>query len=417
MEQISSLMDQNKFDDSLKLHPSQSIIPFDKKAKNRYSILNSFFLIFGLVYLPFRILIIIVSMLITWILLKILLIGVKFSDNTWNMQEIPAIGKFRRRLIWIVTYSGLRIMLYGFGVFWISIEGKQHLSKRTKIVAYGPHQTLMDNVVLLAVAPMLSDRTPTGFAAIPEKNQTDFEYFQFCLENVFVDYESQESKRMAAKSSLHRAISEHWEHVVQVFAVEGTTSSGREMLQVKKGAFLSKQPVQPVLLEWPEWIDVITGNLGKARNGERGAGWCGWANDVSLLFLVWYQLTVPFQPVHIKFLPIYEPNDDEKESPVCYAKSICKVLSENGGHDLSYCNQIDANLVNFMSQKYPKIDVKHFRVCGEELEDEFGSKAFNKRTIVKFFEEFIEKSQGAVLYKGQTFKEYVKNKLTENFLA
>ena len=396
-----------------KLHPSQTIISFDKKACNRYSIINQFFMIFGIIYLPIRAALIIIPLLITWALLKIASIGVKYPDNTWNMQETSILGKFRRKLIWVIAYSGFRVMLLGFGIFWISIDGKEHLTERTKIVVYGPHQTMMDVVIHFAVAPMFSGRTPTGLAAFSEKSRPIISIFCLLLEYVFVDYESQESKRTAAKSSMLRATSEHWDHVIQIFAVEGTTSSGREFLQVKKGAFLSKQPVTPVLLEWPEWIDVLTNNLGKSRNSTRAAGWSGWANDVGFGTLIWYQLTVPWQPVHITILPLHEPTESEKADPVVFAKRIQQVLSEKGGHAISECNQIDSKLVEYISSKYPEVDVRAFRVCGESLEDEFGSKGVNKKMILEFYEDFARKSCGKLVFDGLSFQQFVRKKLRE----
>jgi len=272
---------------------------------------------------------------------------------------------------------------------------------------------MMDVVIHFAVAPMFSGRTPTGLAAFSEKSRPIISIFCLLLEYVFVDYESQESKRTAAKSSMLRATSENWDHVIQIFAVEGTTSSGREMLQVKKGAFLSKQPVTPVLLEWPEWIDVLTNNLGKSRNSTRAAGWSGWTNDVGFGTLIWYQLTVPWQPVHITILPLHEPTESEKADPVVFAKGIQKVLSEKGGHAISECNQIDSKLVEYISSKYPGVDVREFRVCGESLEDEFGSKGINKKMILEFYEEFSRKSCGEVVFDGLSFKQFVRGKLRE----
>jgi len=86
---------------------------------------------FGIIYLPIRAALIIIPLLITWALLKIASIGVKYPDNKWNMQETSILGKFRRKLIWVIAYSGFRVMLFGFGIFWISIDGKEHLTEKT----------------------------------------------------------------------------------------------------------------------------------------------------------------------------------------------------------------------------------------------------------------------------------------------
>lgn len=212
---------------------------------------------------------------------------------------------------------------------------------------------------------------------------------------------------------MHRAISDDWKHIIQVFAVEGTTSSGREMLQVKKGAFLSGTPVQPVLLEWPEWIDVLTGNLGEKRNQTRGAGWCGWTCDISFLWLLWYQLTVPWQPVHITFLPIYEPNAEERANPNLYAGNVAKVLAKAGGHTRSFCNQIDGHLVAYISSKHPELNLNDFRANCEHLEAEFGTKGVSRVIVRDLFKQFIEESNGKSTLGGKPFSEFVRSKLLE----
>ena len=67
------------------------------------------------------------------------------------------------------------------------------------------------------------------------------------------------------------------------------------------------------------------------------------------MFSVWYLLANPINRVVVEFLPIYSPNEEEKQSPELYAKNVQKIMAEAldipamdisyGAQYKKYCNQ------------------------------------------------------------------------------
>ena len=69
------------------------------------------------------------------------------------------------------------------------------------------------------------------------------------------------------------------------------------------------------------------------------------------MFSVWYLLANPINRVVVEFLPIYNPTEEEKQSPELYAKNVQKIMAEAldipamdisyGAQYKKYCNQYD----------------------------------------------------------------------------
>jgi len=92
---------------------------------------------------------------------------------------------------------------------------------------------------------------------------------------------------------------------------EGTTTSDKFLLQFKAGAFMSGQPVQPVVVSYPYCNLDVT-----------------WSCDVALgkmigrlFFQVWNCMTV-------HYLPVYIPDEAEKEDAQLYADNVRKVMAQ-----------------------------------------------------------------------------------------
>ena len=104
------------------------------------------------------------------------------------------------------------------------------------------------------------------------------------------------------------------------------------------GAFAPGVPVQPVLIKYPgtERIDAITWTYNQ---------------NYGYMFSVWYLLANPINRVVVEFLPIYNPTEEEKQSPELYAKNVQKIMAEAldipamdisyGAQYKKYCNQYD----------------------------------------------------------------------------
>ena len=112
------------------------------------------------------------------------------------------------------------------------------------------------------------------------------------------------------------------------------------MIQFKIGAFAPGVPVQPVLIKYPgtERIDAVTWTYNQ---------------NYSYVFSVWYLLSNPINRVVVEFLPIYTPNDEEKNNPEVFAKNVQKLMAEAlnipamdisyGAYYKEYCNKFNTN--------------------------------------------------------------------------
>lgn len=284
-----------------------------------------------------------------------------------------------------------RISLMGFGIYWINIKDcrKKGDKRVAQIGAFAPHQSLADGINIEGL-----DKSFTGVGALPELHRPLTGAFFQALEYVWVDYEIPESRSSCAKAILHRSTSAAWKDIQQIFQVEGTTHSGCCFTQFKKGAFLPGQPVQPIVLELPEWIDVLRGNLTKGRRRRRGAGWAGWCYDTPMWLVILYQITVFWQPATLYILPVYEPSEEEKSDAVLFAKNVRASMAKATGFEIQEMNQHDGWLVAHISSKYPKLNPQKYALYGEILEDKYGSRVLNKRFVREQFEEFMLLSKG-----------------------
>merc|ERR1719500_2137161 len=183
--------------------------------------------------------------------------------------------------------------------------------------------------------------------------------------------------------------------MTQLFAAEGTTATGTELLQFKKGPFIPGVPIQVYLMDFPEWMDRITGNIGPTRSCTRGTGWAGWGEDISFLYLIWHNLTTPWQPVRVKILPEYHPSTEEINDPKLYANNLQKYVSEVSGIPISKCSNHDVNLYVYVSKKYPDVDADYFKAEFHVLEDTFGKLA-SRATVKSLLDDFLARSEGGV---------------------
>jgi lysophosphatidylcholine acyltransferase/lyso-PAF acetyltransferase len=87
---------------------------------------------------------------------------------------------------------------------------------------------------------------------------------------------------------------------------EGTTKSSHCLLKFRSGAFVAKEPVQPVAVRWPS-----------------DAGWC---NSLSGHFF--HLLTRWFMCLEVIILPPYVPSTEERADPKLYAQNVQNALAK-----------------------------------------------------------------------------------------
>lgn len=372
-------------------HPFRSIVNDDITNKNHYAFLHILTLIIGFcTWFWLRLIGLAISFIFFIISINILSIGVKFTEpGTESFDKKPTISSFRRKIIHNITKFWLRMMLFCLGIFWIKVDGKKNWSKKARIIGGAPHATCLDGQIIM----MVMDEPFTGIAAANEGQRPLIGVFYKILDYLFINYNDPNSRRNCAKSLVHRAVSEDWSGHKILLMCEGTTNNGTHITQCKKGAFMAGQPVQPIVLEFPEWMDVLKCNLTSERVENRGAGWGSWGHDVGILNLFLYLLAVPWQPVTVKILPAYFPDEEEKTDALLFSHNVRNKMEEETKFKIIKCNRFDG--VVCKQAKVRGINpVDNFIIYGEELEEEFGTKVVKDEIILEQLQKFFDAGGG-----------------------
>lgn len=133
---------------------------------------------------------------------------------------------------------------------------------------------------------------------------------------LYVERTSAESRKKAGEELCKRARDNSLPRLC-VFP-EGTTSSGSQLLKFKYGAFKPGMPVQPAVIKYITPFGKISWDI---QNG---------------FICVLSILSSPFIIAKIKFLPVYVPNDQEKENPEIYADNLKVLMAEELGLPTDY---------------------------------------------------------------------------------
>ena len=159
--------------------------------------------------------------------------------------------------------------------------------------------------------------------------------------NIIIFYRrTSETRKRALQEICDRARSTDHSLPQLFLCPEGTNTNRKALIQFKIGAFAPGVPVQPVLIKYPgtERIDAVTWTYNQ---------------NYSYVFSVWYLLSNPINRVVVEFLPIYTPNDEEKNNPEVFAKNVQKLMAEAlnipamdisyGAYYKEYCNKFNTN--------------------------------------------------------------------------
>mmetsp|Transcript_418 Transcript_418/g.736 ORF Transcript_418/g.736 Transcript_418/m.736 type:complete len:338 (+) Transcript_418:471-1484(+) len=115
---------------------------------------------------------------------------------------------------------------------------------------------------------------------------------------------------------------------------EGTTTNGKSLLPFKRGPFLAKVPVQPVLLQYdykhfsPAWESIAP------------------MPSLALMSVQWVNT------LRVQYLPVYTPSEAEKADPELYASNVRLAMAKAGGLGLSKLTLEDKRV--YHSQINPK---------------------------------------------------------------
>ena len=172
------------------------------------------------------------------------------------------------------------------------------------------------------------------------------------------------------------------------------------MVNFKNGAFLPGQPVQPVVLEFPDWIDYLTCNVTRKNRTQRGNGYYAFAMDTTFLKNMFYMLTVPFTPCVINYLPVYYPNNEEKSDASLFASNVRQLMSEHSRVGTVEAGRLDSKIVDHVYKNWKElpIDVTDKLMGAGDLRTELGdefAEMMNSDRVIEILDEFLGEKNNA----------------------
>ncbi|XP_059058059.1 lysophosphatidylcholine acyltransferase isoform X1 [Achroia grisella] len=258
--------------------------------------------IFTVILLPFRVIVICYLIVTAWFLACIGLYGLSEED----LRRKPMTG-WRSKLRFSIL-SLMRLVVVAAGFHRIKVLGKHHLpanSRDAPVVVMAPHSSFFDAIAIVCLgAPSVVAKADT--ARLPFIGQL-INYTQ----PVYVWRDDPNSRQNTIKEIIERATSkEDWPQVL-IFP-EGTCTNRSCLITFKPGGFYPGVPVQPVIIRYPNSMDTVT--------------WT-WEGPGALK-LLWLTLTQVHSSCEIEFLPVYYPNQEEKNDPKLYARNVRDVMAK-----------------------------------------------------------------------------------------
>jgi len=295
----------------------------------------------GIVLVPLRLIIILSAMAVASVAMSLTTKGKDLS------KPLPSSTHKAQARILETLYG---VCLFCLGIYNLKIKGKRADSSKCKMLVLASHSTVMDAVV--------SGYIFGGASAVAKgelKNSPMGSIFR-ATQMIFVERDDKNSKANVAQQIKERvSLDSPWQRQLGI-APEGTCTNRKSLIQFKAGAFNPGAPVQPVLLHWT--CDTFD------------PSWTAGAHNRLLIFL--RCLAQPYQAVTIEFLPIYEPNEEEKKSAALFANNVRDIMAKKLKVPVSDHSYSDMFLAKVAAKcKLPVDDVLNFSFATlkEEVRD------------------------------------------------
>ncbi|XP_027745660.1 lysophosphatidylcholine acyltransferase 2 [Empidonax traillii] len=250
----------------------------------------------GIILLPLRATCLTFILLLAWLFASI----ATFCQR--GRGSVPLKG-WRRRMI-RTTLSGLTRTAFFVMGFQVKVKGKVASLPEAPIIVVAPHSSFFDAIVCaLTGMPSIVSRAENLSTPV-------FGTILSSLQPVAVSRQDPDSRKNTVAEITKRALSRgQWPQIL-IFP-EGTCTNRSCLITFKQGAFVSRVPVQPVLLRYPNKLDTVTWT------------WQGYSFKV-LCLLTMCQL---FTRVEVEFLPVHVPTEEEKNDPILFAYRVRQTMA------------------------------------------------------------------------------------------
>ncbi|XP_044125945.1 lysophosphatidylcholine acyltransferase 2 [Bufo gargarizans] len=254
----------------------------------------------GLLILPFRIVLFLMVLIISW-LVAVIVTSCIPKDST------EPIKGWRRNVAKHFLGCLGRLLFFSMG-FHVRVIGKPASSSEAPIMVVAPHSSFFDGIAVI------TSGMPSTVSRAENMSVPIFGRIFRALQPVLVSRVDPDSRRNTIKEITKRATSGgEWPQVL-IFP-EGTCTNRSCLISFKPGAFLPLVSVQPVVLRYPNALDTVTWT------------WQGYTVAKLLLMTVCQVCT----NVEVEFLPVYVPSEDEKNDYFLYANNVRDVMARSLG--------------------------------------------------------------------------------------
>ncbi|XP_049539298.1 lysophosphatidylcholine acyltransferase-like [Anopheles darlingi] len=269
--------------------------------------------------LPVRAVLMGVCLVVAWIFASIGLYGLTDKER----RSVPISGW--RREMRELTALAMRA-LYAFGSFhYIKVNGECASPREAPLVVVGPHYSLFDSIVVAFCGPS---------TVVAKSKAADLPLIGKIIDitqPIYVCREDPNSRHLTRHLIVERVISkEDWPQIL-IFP-EGTCSNGKAVVQFKPGAFGPGLPVQPVAIRYTNPLNTVS--------------WTWEGPGVPVL--LWRTLTTLHTGFEINFLPVYYPDERERNDAKLYARNVRDRIAASLGIPGTDHGYNDCRLMNYM---------------------------------------------------------------------
>ena len=224
----------------------------------------------------------------------------------------PLVG-WRRSIQIACNYIFVRGFLFAAGIVYINVKGAPAPSTspyQGRMVVVAPHSSFMDGFIvsyLLNTASVVAKKEAANGCLMG----TTF----IAAQSILVDRKSKTGRHGALEAIIERVQSDlPWRHLY--LFPEGTCTNRRALINFKIGAFAPARPVQPVLLRW-------------GRNVNFNPAWT--SAGPNRLWMIYRFLCQVYTKIDVEFLPVYVPNEIEREDAGVFAAGVRSVMAAELG--------------------------------------------------------------------------------------
>lgn len=308
-------------------------------------------------FLP-RLLGVILTVVIVWIMAKITVMGWPTGPKMRIDMPLPDNG-WRRLIQRILFPAMVRINLFCLGFHWIDIKGCPAPRAEAPIVVCN-HQGFPD------IWWFIWQFLPVGVSAAENMRFPVMGDIMLSQQTIFVAREEKDSALKAADMMVKVAKDPRWPPIV-VYP-EGNTSNGRQLCAFKMGPFQPGLPVQPCVISYPnKFVDA------------------SWEEPMGLpVHIVAIRLLLQFHNyMQVHYLPVIVPTEAEKKDPALFAARVKQVMAAALGVTQTEYSFADTRLL-FSARKL-KVPMGECAIEMEKVTREWGVSYSDARDALERF--------------------------------